>query len=126
MTQKTKEARYGNLLVVENSEIIYTAKTIENKALACPFGRFVIKLEYSPRFNMNLWELYGVSGRSEIKIHPANYWQQLDGCIGIGQRHQDINGDGVIDVALSKAALAEFHQAMGDIKTSRITIVDVS
>jgi len=122
---KTKEVIYGNLFVVENGEIIFRCKTIENLSKACPSGKFPLKLEYSPRFKMNLWEVYETPGRSEIKIHTANYWQQLDGCIGIGQKHQDINKDGVMDIALSKAALSEFHSAMADIKESFITVVDV-
>ena len=37
----------------------------------------------SPTFGPTLW-LRDVPGRSEILIHPANYVEQLDGCIAPG------------------------------------------
>lgn len=125
-TQKNDVAVYGILFVVQDSRILFQAKTIENRAKLCASGVYDLKLEHSPRFKTNLWELYGVPKRSEIKIHVANYWNQLDGCIGVGQRYSDINDDGIIDLAASQLALQELHAAMGDLKESRISIFDVS
>lgn len=88
-----------------------------------PEGTYSMFLEYSPAFDRKLWELKGVPGRSEIKIHPANYVSQLRGCIATGLKHADLNGDGTIDVASSKAALERFMDAMGDATQSEIHIL---
>ena len=68
--------------------------------------------EYSPKFNEMLWELKDVPGRSECKFHTANYVRQLNGCIAPGENFTDINGDGVIDITNSRAALNKFHKAL--------------
>ena len=86
-----------------------------------PEGTYPLKKEYSPRFNEDLWELYDVPGRSECKFHVANYWRQLNGCIALGKKHLDIDGDGDPDVTSSRKTLNYFHEIMGeDIKAEVI------
>jgi len=89
-----------------------------------PVGTYPITWERSPRFNMMLWELKEVPNRAECKVHPANTWQQLNGCIALGIKLKDINKDGYIDVTDSKPTLALFHRAMGFEIDSKITIVN--
>ena len=79
-----------------------------------PEGTYVIKLEYSNRFKRKLWEIYGVENRSECKMHAANFWKQLNGCIALGSKHRDINRDGDPDVTSSRKQMAKFHKLMGD------------
>lgn len=43
----------------------------------------------------------GVTGRSGICIHKANYVRQLKGCIAVGDKEVDIDGDGQKDVTNS-------------------------
>ena len=69
-------------------------------------------LEYSNRFKKKLWEIKGVSNRSECKFHSANYWFQLNGCIALGLSLKDINNDCYNDVTSSKKALKSFHSAL--------------
>lgn len=88
-----------------------------------PEGIYPMVLEYSPAFNRKLWELKDVPGRSEVKIHPANYVTQLRGCIAPGLKYADLNGDGTIDVASSLVALVRFMSAMGDATHSEIHIL---
>ncbi len=123
---KTDKAIYGILIVTDGNIVDYVCKTIENAAKSFPAGKYPIKLEFSPRFKTMLWELCGISERSEIKIHAANYYQELDGCIGVGQSHQDIDGDGDIDISISKAALNEFMIAMIQEKASFITVREIA
>ncbi len=92
---------------------------------AIPIGTYPLQLEYSPRFNMELWELYGVPRRSEIKIHVANYARQLNGCIAVGNGRRDIDGDGKIDLVHSRNALHQLHQAMMPATRAYITITDI-
>ena len=122
---RSEKAAYGLLSVIDKDLIVFNCRTIENLSRLCADGVYGIKFEWSPRFEMNLWELKGVPGRSEIKIHIANYWEQLEGCVGVGQNHQDIDGDGDIDLGASALALRAFHNAMKEISESEIRIVTV-
>jgi hypothetical protein len=123
----------GHMDIVDSntSSIIYSCPTLElpwndnKRNISCvPFGIYDIHLEYSNAFDEDLWELKGVEGRSEVKIHVANYVTQLRGCIAPGLRHADINSDGVIDVSSSRKALESIHKAMGSETRSKITIID--
>ena len=91
-----------------------------------PPGIYPLVWELSPKYGM-VWELKDIpDGRSELKIHPANYWNQLKGCIAPGSFMARINSDGYTDVGASKAALTRFHKIMKpmqDIGTT-ITIID--
>jgi hypothetical protein len=127
----TDKVIYGILLVMEGPIIKFACRTIENKAKTFPPGVYPLKLELSDAFKMELWELYDVVGhpddpqriRGEIKIHIANKFSQLKGCIGVGMNHQDIDDDGVVDVASSGNALAQFHKAMLPQRLSNITVI---
>lgn len=80
-----------------------------------PMGIYPLILEWSPKFEMYLWELKDVPNRSECKIHAANYWKQLNGCISPGSYLKDLNKDGYQDVAASKRSLNNFHKVMKQI-----------
>jgi len=97
----------------------------QNNISCVPPGTYDLKLEYSPRFKKDLWELYGVPGRSECKFHAANYWKQLNGCIALGNKHKDINGDGDPDITSSKMTMSVFHDMMGDSTIAKVTINNI-
>lgn len=97
----------------------YVGKTLERgwrnnqSNISCvPEGEYDLRLENSPRFRKDLWELYGVPNRSECKFHAANYWRQLNGCISLGNKHLDIDGDGDPDVTSSRDTMKKFHNMM--------------
>ena len=48
-----------------------------------PTGTYPLVWELSPKFGM-VWELKDVPNRSECKIHAANMWNQINGCIAPG------------------------------------------
>jgi hypothetical protein len=50
----------------------------------------------SPKFGECVW-IKDVPERSEILIHPANYVEQLRGCVAVGQFLMDVDGDGTAD-----------------------------
>jgi len=122
----------GVLLIVDgNGWPLYASPCIErgdrNNAVGVSNvlpGTYDLVLEYSPRFERDLWELYGTQGRSECKIHASNYWHQLNGCIAPGNYLKDLNGDNYQDVAQSRLALNNFHRVMGDMKRCKIEIID--
>lgn len=110
---------FGNMVLFDDDgKPIFSCSTIERgwrnneKNVSCvPVGEYDLIWEESPRFNRMLWELYGVNGRSECKIHPANNWYQLNGCIAPGIKLKDIDGDGYIDVTNSGPTLDLLHRA---------------
>lgn len=85
-----------------------------SKVSCIPAGEYPLVLEHSPAFKTDLWEIKDVPGRSECKIHSANYPSQLLGCIAPGLMHADLDRDGKLDAARSKEARLKFHAAMGD------------
>lgn len=91
-----------------------------------PNGTYPMEYEHSPGFKRYLWELKEVPGRSEVKIHTANYARQLRGCIALGAKHKDIDGDQIPDVTSSSVTLAEFHRILADQQAFRtpITIME--
>lgn len=90
-----------------------------------PEGFYTLKLEPSPTFKKDLWELYGVPNRSECKFHAANYWRQLNGCIALGNKHIDIDGDGDPDVTSSRKTMKKFHEAMLGNNIAIVTINNI-
>jgi len=116
----------------EDGSIEYIGKSLErgwrnnqNNISCVPEGTYTLKLEYSPKFKKDLWELYGVPNRSEIKFHAANYWKQLDGCITLGNKHIDINGDGDPDVTSSRVTMNKFHEVMSGNNLATVTINNI-
>ena len=77
-----------------------------------PEGCYPIELEYSPKFDRDLWEIKEVPNRSECKIHTANYASQLNGCIAPGFRLAYLNNDRAFDACLSGNTLEQFHIVM--------------
>ena len=72
------------------------------------------KVDSSPAFNYQHIHVKDVPQRAGIKIHVGNYARQLQGCIAPGLKHADIDGDGLIDVTSSRAALDQLLAAVPD------------
>lgn len=84
----TEKSIIGNLFV--NKE--YECFTLElpwrdnqENISRIPEGRYKVVLEMSDHFKMILPELKGVPNRKEIKIHIANFPEELKGCIAVGR-----------------------------------------
>jgi len=89
-----------------------------------PAGTYPIVREWSAKFKRDLWELKNVPHRGEVKIHPANYWYQLQGCIALGLRLKNMNRDGYYDLTRSAATVKDFHYLMRNESKTTITIYD--
>lgn len=61
--------------------------TVENLKDAIPAGLYPVEFTYSPEFNA-VMPLIDVPGRTAIRIHPANYPNQLLGCIAVGDKEE--------------------------------------
>jgi len=94
-----------------------------NRTLA---GTYPIVYEYSEKFDMFLWEIKKTQHRSEMKVHSANFWEQLNGCTSIGEKLSDIDGDGYLDVTSSVKTLKKLHKVLKpyEKETLKITFID--
>ena len=136
-TQFMKDSIAGLLIVIDRDDkgrasVVFSCSTLEldydnNKrnASSIPAGFYSMTFEYSNKFERNLWELKGVPNRAEIKIHTANYYRQLQGCIGIGKDLIDLDGDGQYDLTNSAETLEEFHCVMSPNYRSKIRVISV-
>lgn len=97
----------------------------QNDVSCVPPGTYPLKLDYSPRFRKDLWELYDVPGRAECKFHAANYWRQLNGCIALGNKHVDIDKDGDPDVTASRDTMKKFHELMDGATSAEVIISNI-
>lgn len=107
----------GNLFLMEEARPVFSCRTLElpwlnnRKQVSCiPAGRYEMIWEHSPAFRRKLWELRNVTRRSEIKFHVANFHRELNGCIGVGDFHLDLDGDGYRDLRNSRMTLDKIHQ----------------
>jgi hypothetical protein len=123
-TSKNKTAAYGVIVVRKGDVVVALFRSIENLKKIFPPGKYKVKWLWSPRFSRWLYELLGIPKRAEIKFHVANYPEELDGCIGVGLSHQDIDKDGDIDLAQSRDALTAFHNAMAGTIETTVTVIE--
>jgi hypothetical protein len=121
------------ICVIRDAEnrILFTSQSIERgwnnnqKSISCvPEGKYMLRKDWSPSFNMDLWEIYGVQNRSECKFHVSNYSSQLNGCIALGKERVDIDGDGHLDVNYSMDTMKAFHQILKGENECQIHIIN--
>jgi len=78
-----------------------------------PEGTYkVIKRLAHEKRKYNHFHITNVPGRSYILIHTGNYSSQILGCVLVGDRHIDINKDGLLDVANSTVTLQKLYDKM--------------
>jgi hypothetical protein len=102
-----------------DNTIVFQSQSLERgwlnnvRNISCiPEGVYELKLDWSPRFQRDLWEIFGVPNRRECKFHAANFSRQLNGCIALGEKRADLDSDGLIDVTNSKNTMKKFHAAL--------------
>lgn len=65
---------------------------------------YSLRLRYSRSHKRHL-SVSGVSGRTNILIHPGNFFKDTTGCILVGDMYRDIDGDGHMDIINSRTTL---------------------
>lgn len=111
----------GVISVIENGKLIWFAKTLElawknnEPKISCiPEGVYNCKFTYSPAFNKFLYEIISVPNRAGIRIHSANYYKQLLGCVALGNSLKDLNMDGEMDTIHSGNTVLDFEKLMNE------------
>lgn len=125
-----KNQTSGMLTVQDaNGFVVFSSVTLERgwrdneRNISCvPVGVYRVVFEYSNRFKRKLWELKDVENRSECKFHAANFWNQLNGCISLGQYYTEMNGDGYFDLKNSVNTMKAFNIVLKDVKEFELTI----
>lgn len=115
---------------IGGSKMLFECKTLElgwkdnQTDISCaPEGIYDLEFEYSDKFRRKLWELKGVPNRSEIKIHIGNSFDQIRGCILLGDMHKNVRGDDSLDVRNSRITVERFHRVMEPDTVSTIKII---
>jgi hypothetical protein len=96
----------------------------ESNVSNIPAGTYNLILTYSPKFKKNKWLVQNVPNRDGIRIHSANKWDELNGCIALGLRLKDINNDGYYDITNSTDAVLAFETMLKGINKTTIKIID--
>jgi len=114
------EVQTLGVLVTRRDNELWTCKTLElpwkNNApnISCiPTGTYLCRWTLSCRLRKWTYEVMGVPKRAGIRIHPANLFHQLHGCIALGDAHKDINADGHLDLIHSGLTVEAFNNLMG-------------
>lgn len=104
---------------LEDNKILFSSQSLERgwlnnvRNVSCiPAGVYNLKLEWSPRFQKDLWEIYDVPNRRECKFHAANFSRELNGCIALGKERRDLDKDELIDITDSRNTMKKFHEVM--------------
>jgi len=104
----------------ESIKPLFVCKTVElevdcnaKRDDAIPNGIYTVVKRHSAKYKDH-FHILDVPNRDYILIHNANYSRQLLGCIGVGEKHLDIDKDGLIDVTNSKATLKKMYDALPD------------
>ena len=86
-TEKTADGIKGNLVCGDLTEV-----TIENLEHSFPAGLYDLVLDHSPRLGIVTPHIrvpsrdQAAGGDAGLRIHPANYPEQLLGCISVGDK----------------------------------------
>lgn len=105
--------------------VVFLARTLElpdkananNVSCIIP-GKYICKYTKSASFSaakgapVYTYEITSVPGRAGVRIHSANYYTQLRGCISLGAAHKDINADQQLDAIHSGDTVTQFQQLM--------------
>lgn len=118
----------GSLSVYGDNEV-NVFKTLElgwhenkNSVSCIPSGRYLCKWTLSPHLKKFTYEIMNVPSRAGIRIHSANYFYQLLGCVALGDAHKDINLDNHLDVIHSGNSVDKFN-AMMDKQDFMLTVI---
>lgn len=102
----------------DNSEVLFSCKTLElewrnnERQVSCiPSGSYKVTKEKHPKFGA-CFRLHKVSGRSGILIHVGNYRKQIKGCILVGERFIDLDGDKITDVTNSRQTIDKLYEIL--------------
>ena len=90
-----------------------------------PEGVYSMRKRYSEKYKWHL-HVIGTKGRSWILMHHGNFYDDIRGCILVGDSHTDINKDGYKDVTNSKGTMKQIMKIVPDEFKLQISSVETS
>jgi len=86
------------------------------KSISCiPCGEYdCVKVPATASIPYPHIAILNVQNRDGVRIHKANYWRQLRGCIAVGDLHIDMDMDGEKDVRNSGRTLEKLMELLPD------------
>ncbi|MCU0429199.1 MAG: DUF5675 family protein [Cytophagaceae bacterium] len=125
-TERNDVETLGTLEVKNADRTVFTCKTLElpwknnERNISCiPPGTYKVAKRYSESFQYH-FHVQDVPGRNWILIHSGNFYSDIRGCILVGFKHIDLNGDGVLDISNSKETLQKMLKILPDTFTLTI------
>lgn len=114
-TYENNHETIGQWVVSDEEKVLFMCATLElpfkgnQRRISRIYKGIFDCIKVGPTRNIpydHIW-IKDVDGRSGIKVHIVNYVRQLRGCVGVGYRHKDIDGDDQLDVTMSKKTLSK-------------------
>jgi hypothetical protein len=138
-TFENESQTLGVITVTDPKEgVVFVARTLElpdknnaNSVSRILAGKYLCKYTRSNSFSQSAgkdvytYEITSVPNRSGVRIHSANFFSQLRGCISMGDAHRDINADTNPDVTNSGRAIFEFEKVLNK-EDFELEILDVA
>lgn len=108
----------GNLIVIRDDKVSFKCVTLEldwenNKVRSSciPTGKYNVVERHTPERGRH-FHVQNVPGRTWILFHPGTYHFHSLGCIMVGEKFGDLNGDGYPDLLNSKKTFAKLLEAL--------------
>jgi Family of unknown function (DUF5675) len=111
----------GSLSFVQDNGQVFVCKTLElswknnqHDTSCVPEGTYTCSYTRSEKFSAKeghdvfTYEVLNVPARGGIRIHSANFFSDLLGCVALGGALHDINGDGQQDITDSGNTINAF------------------
>lgn len=84
-----KGACIGVISILDKTGVVLSLQTLENDQYKIEKGTYNLTWTYSNKFDRYTYIFEGVSGRTAIRIHPANFSSELRGCVALGLKRKD-------------------------------------
>lgn len=81
-------------------------------ATAIPSGRYLVHKTFSPKYGRLMYLVDGVPGFSGIRIHSGNDAGDTEGCILLGMKRGNLDGDPEPEIMQSRLAVAELEKML--------------
>lgn len=110
--ESTNQGTFG--LLIASSLKLFTLelpwKNDESNVSCIPKGTYICRYTLSPRLRKFTYEVFGDRKRTGIRIHSANFANQLLGCLALGEKIGKMDGRKAL--LISRPAITKLEQAM--------------
>ena len=117
-----EEGAFGVMLFLGTPFSVTLERTFDDGRPVIPAGRYVCKPRRYNRGGYQTYEITGVEGHSLLLFHKANWETDLEGCVGIGESFETL--DGRLGIAQSSKGFIEFMEKVGDLPTFSVEFQD--